>query len=106
MELSGRAKKAQHTRTDKDVCFCVKRSQQNAHLPTKSLITVTCENPRENDRKGLAMVKKTSVRFEKPTAEIDNFEAPEADTSGDLRYVSRETREGKVKNARTERIRK
>lgn len=52
------------------------------------------------------MVKKTSVRFEKPTAEIDNFEAPEADTSGDLRYVSREIREGKVKNARTERIRK
>lgn len=52
------------------------------------------------------MVKKTSVPFEKLTAEIGNFEASEADTSGDLRYVSRETREGKVKNVRTERIRK
>lgn len=48
------------------------------------------------------MVKKTLVPFEK--AEIVNSEASEADTSGDLRYVSCETREGKVKNVRTERI--
>lgn len=49
------------------------------------------------------MVEKPLVPFEKLTAEIGNFEAAKADTSGYLRCVSRENREGKIKNVRTER---